>query len=57
MSSVIDGYDPNKATIGEEKGLFSAASLSKSVCLKGERCSSRKLSKERITSFPLCFHE
>jgi hypothetical protein len=57
MSSVMDGYGPNETTIGEEKGLFSDASPSKSLCLKGERYSSGKLSKERIISFPQYFHE
>jgi hypothetical protein len=57
MSSVMDGYDPNETAIGKEKGLFSVAPPSKSLCLKGERCSSGRLSKECIISFPQCFHE
>jgi hypothetical protein len=51
LPSVMDGYEPKDIANGDETGLFLHALPSKTLCLKGERCSGGKLCKERLTVF------
>ena len=53
LPSIIQGYDPENIANGDETGLFFRALPTKSLCLKGEKCSGGKLCKERLTVF-LC---
>jgi hypothetical protein len=49
LSSIMDGYEPKDIANGDETGLFFRALSSKTLCLKGERCSGGELCKERLT--------
>ena len=53
LPSIIQEYEPENTANGDETGLFFSALPNKSLCLKGEICSGRKLCKERLTVF-LC---
>jgi hypothetical protein len=53
LPSIMDRYEPKDIANGDETGLFFRALPSKTLCLKGERCSGVKLCKERLTVF-LC---
>jgi hypothetical protein len=53
LPSIMDGYESKDIENGDETGLFFPALPSKTLCLKGERCSGGKLCKVRLTVF-LC---
>jgi hypothetical protein len=47
----MKGYKSKDITNDDETGLFFHALPSKTMCLKGKKCSSRKLCKEKLTVF------
>lgn len=53
--STMDGYKPKEIANGDEMILFFVVLRSKTLCLKGEKCSGGKLCK-KVDSFPLWFY-
>ncbi|KAJ4433108.1 hypothetical protein ANN_15365 [Periplaneta americana] len=53
LSTIIEGYESKNTANGDETGLFFQTVPSKTLCLKGEKCSGGKFCKERLTVF-LC---
>jgi hypothetical protein len=52
----MGGYKPKEIANGDEMGLFFVVLSSKTLCLKGEKCSGGKLCK-KVHSFPLWFYD
>jgi hypothetical protein len=46
LCALMDGYEPKDIGNCDETGLFFQALPNKTLCLKGEKCSGRKLSKQ-----------
>jgi hypothetical protein len=53
LCALMDDYEPKDIANCDETGLFFQALPNKTLCLKGEKCSGGKLSKQRLTIF-LC---
>jgi hypothetical protein len=49
----MDGYEPKDIANCDETGLFFQALPNNTLCLKGDKCSGGKLSKQLLTIF-LC---
>ena len=51
LQNITAGYEAKDIYNGDEIGLFYRALPTKTLCLRGERCTGGKISKERLTVF------
>ncbi|GBN50562.1 Tigger transposable element-derived protein 6 [Araneus ventricosus] len=54
LKSLLKGYDDRDIFNANETGLFYRILPDKTLCFKGEKCSSGKISKERLTILLCC---
>ncbi|GBN83466.1 hypothetical protein AVEN_209916-1 [Araneus ventricosus] len=54
LKSLLKGYDDRDIFNADETGLFHRILQDKTLCFKGEKCSGRKISKERLTLLLCC---
>ena len=51
IEDLVAGYEPRNVYNGDETGLFFRVLLSKTLTVRGDKCTGGKLSKERLTLF------
>ncbi len=51
LQNIVAGYEAKDIYNGDETGLFYRAFPNKTLCLRGEKCTGGKISKERLTIF------